>query len=69
MPPDPATPAPPPRHYFYRQLTPDERRFVDEELRRTLKRAKALEIRLDGADPAEEAADALARWIIISRPR
>lgn len=63
-------------HYHYEQLTARERDFVDILMRRIfydIKHMRKLRtflppVPLAGDDRAEMAADAIARWVIESRP-
>jgi hypothetical protein len=59
-------------HYHYDKLTESERSFVDEAIEDVIFLGKVarndLFIKLAGDDRAEAAADALAKWVIESRP-
>jgi hypothetical protein len=63
-------------HEHYDQLTDDERTFVNDAMKEIFALAKfnphsrdvnTFSPELNGADPAERAADAIARWVIESR--
>ena len=56
-------------HEHYDQLTANEKRFVDHQVKETMAVAKHADVPLAGDDRCERAADALARWVIESRPR
>jgi hypothetical protein len=57
-------------HFYYNQLTKDEREFVDILLNTDVFKfgRGRLGYPLLGGDSAERAIDALARWVLESRP-
>ena len=56
-------------HNFYNKLTESERELVDDTLNFMFSASKSDKIKLNGADPAERAAEALAVFITESRPK
>lgn len=54
-------------HNNYNKLTPEEQAIVDETIDYMFSTARTIQVFLNGADPAERAAEALATFVVESR--